>query len=374
MTENNASKFWYDEEWARQLFVDEPALMSMSMRLHEVDSGFGYNYCACILFEGKIKHRWYTLDQASSFHIKETFKRLLEDRADSRWLDGVPEVSMIKHVINRARLGLESPVALEYKVETREKILEEHGEMMLCIFRRFANLLHIGKRRNAIVSPRTFMFIRKNTEAESVVTWMADPSVHRMLDRVRTRHRWEHYDGPGSKDALDCSHIFTRADVFTHFGVADSRAMEGPSMEDLRKMTLDELAQQGRFILRAAAVGSLTAEEIPHLDNAQLAARIYDRLHPSEPHVVSAPAEQAPVEAPSCTKCGISFATNVQFGTGDEKLCGECELKQDSPAGYGVSAQARKVYLQPPKQPSKYDARPGIDDQGLGFYSPSWED
>ncbi len=95
-------------------------------------------------------------------------------------------------------------------------------------------------------------------------------------------------------------------------------------------------------------------------------------MHPSEPHVVSAPAEEVvKPQASNCTTCGVSLATNKQFGTGDGKLCGECELKHDEA---GSAAQARKVYLQPPKKSSKFDPRPGIDDQGLGFYSPAWED
>lgn len=323
MTEIDASKVWYNEEWVRQLFIDEPALVSMAMRAREESSRFGFNYCACVMFEGKIKRRWFQLQQFTTSRGRETFKKLLTERADSRWLDDTPPPSEVKHVVNRHILGLDEAEVL---LESREQILEQHGEMMLTIFHRFTNLSHIGKRRDTAVSPRTFMFILKNTELVRGVTWMADPSVHRMLARVRTRQRWARYGGPDSKDALDCSHIFTRADVFTHFGVTD------------------------RLYTDVATTG---------------------RTSSSEPHVVSEPAEQAPAEAPNCTKCGISLASNKQFGTGDEKLCGECELNGDEA---NALAQARKVYLPPAKKLSRYDPRPGIDDQGLGFYSPAWED
>lgn len=350
---------WAKEAWVSDLFLEYSMLKSISER----DAADGYSHAYVVtanvdLKDGGDVH--YLIIRGEPFTKAEVAKlldALLEDgpSPSSRWLGEIRGV--MGCTVDRAALkhGVEFPgYGLLSDKETAEElneIMDKHGAWMLGAMQTWPAISAYGRRGNKNVSPNTYLIeLGGGADKPVQATWMKYPDVEKIRRRIKSeRHRWKPLS---DHDLHDCRLIITRAMVFAHYKITDNA-------EASRLLNHNEPSTRGE-------VDAMTEERI---------AQGYERRQPSkEERMARERAELA------CDGCGCSLATNQVFGSGEARHCGECELKGEAENGvertvnlkiFFVGKQRRML---PPKRSTKFDARPGIDDVGLGFSSPTWED
>lgn len=375
---NDAGRYeWAKQEWLKDLFEVNPTLVSLAERHSDGDRSFDFNFIITVKSSDGYHYRlleWPDFNYNSISHFVETFVADYPN-VGLRWMYTLEVAeSAIRARASRHDFDL-SEAADTIAAQQKQKVLEENREWMERAFRMFPGLTRIVKSANTSRSPTTFALCVESQSRH--YTWMKAPDFEKIRVRMKTdlmatRSSPPHLIWvPGAVPAEQVGIEFTPEDFATM---------------NREKSTLAELAASGRFNLRVQAtrLGLLDTGEARQwfmsMDDMAAAKLIYAKLYHPEPHVVSEPDESKPEpKAPDCSSCGISLATNMQFGTGEEKLCGECELKHDEANGQRtvnlelVFVSKRRRLKPPPKKPSKHDPIPGVHDQGA-WSSPSWED
>lgn len=358
---------WVSAEWVKNLFYSNPMLVSLAER--QPSGHFGYDFVMVVKVPGGFRHRYIDHANFNYTDIREKLSSFVESypELNSRWLEDTPSAAGMLVVVNRGRLGLsdaESTVIGEQK----EKVLEENRDWMEPAFANYPGLTRIVKSANTRRSPTTFALCFNNGDPHH--TWMKDPTFDRVRIRMKIprdglrasppREIW--VPGAGPAEGLE----FTRED----FAKTSNEAKEECAACGAHAVRGYGLTIRGNYERH------MLCPKCSCTDSALVEVAIVKRTGGATAAAEPAPQEVAP-PADCCTECGVSFEYNLQFGRGDEKLCGECELKHDEENG------ERRVHLEfvfkrrrPPvrKRNPRFDPRPGIDDVGLGGSGPNWED
>lgn len=344
--------------WVRELFEEQPTLASIAERKERSTS---FDFAFAVVVKVGPKKFVYRLVERLDFN-KSNVRALIEQSSEqasrsSYWLEGIPEPSDMKSIVNRSKLGIPEPDPMKVlPTQAWHDVVQKHGLWMWSTFRHY-RVTKIYKASNTAVSPLTFAFVLD----DGMCTWMKDPDVSKIQLRMKritngTRPNgkplWEQSNG----DAPNGAGL-----VFTHVEVEEAL---------VRLNILSEAS--------IAGVRAIDADRVRRVASGYERDQVANR--PSRRY------EEVPVAGElaldNCIKCGLDLRTNKSFVQvdGTEKICGECTAKAD-PAYAQVTAVTRrrfKVYEVPPPPVRilhpKYDPRPGIDDQGLGFYSPTYED
>jgi hypothetical protein len=347
---------WMNEAWVKELFSLLPALDSLVQRADRHRS-FAFDYAIVVKLDKQtFVHRLVERIDFNAFHCTQLVFECVGAHArgeaqTSRWLEGAPELFDVRFVVNRHTLGLPNPIDAEraaWSIDANKKlVLDDHRKWMANAFCTYPGLKTIAKAANTARSPTTFALC-----TDTYHTWLKDPNESKVRFRMKTRRDAQRTTPPtdiwvaGPLPEKDGQLVFTRED-FT----------EELEEYQLRKRQADQ-------------------------DREEAIAAGHERRQPERPleelHDAIVDGMRGETKAESCTGCGCSLATNLQFGRGDSKLCGECEVKHDEENGerrvqHELVMKRRLYELPPPKKNTKFDPRPGIDDQG-GFSSPTYED
>lgn len=337
---------WSTAGWAEELFKEEPALVALS-ELHTEGGGFHFDFVVSAkLPTGQVRH--HLLEWMSFFPegIASLVHNLYEKYEDggfigTYWLEEFPTRRKLRGSLTRSRLGLaeSTPAAPLTEAERDEefgKVMDEHGNWMIAAFQLYPTFTLFGKRKNVKVSPNTFLIERCSSTGDVVHTYMKYPDLDKIKQRLKfERNRWKRSTG---NEMDDLGLIFTRERVFAYYG-KDKSLQSKP-----------------------------TAESEAAVREERIAAG-YERR--------TAKGDEEMKKGNCCTECGVSFVTNLQFGRGEEKFCGDCEANHDEANGQRqvhleFVFQRRRLLV--PKRNTRFDPRPGIDDVGLGGSGPNWED
>lgn len=371
---------WTIERWVVDLLERHPQVVSICKR-KGTSGPFKCDTCLVVMIsQGITVHRWFSLvDEYNSIYVDAS----LRDVHNTRWLEGCPRADDLQAVVKREDLGLGAPIALS---DNRGLVLHENGGWMLEILERFPQIVSIGKAASILTSPHTYMFRRAREDGVHVVTWMKEPDVGKFTVRMKSaRARW---DGWHDDQLMKCGFVFERAEIYAFHNLVDKMTelqrswerqreafnnlkcclCDAPPADGCRCIAINGHPALGMQAYCATCIKLPNAEIAEKFAARQKQERIaqgYERLTGKEVELDSVD--------PACAGCGCSLKTNRSFGGGRQSsgVCGECLVAKE-----GAATAARgPIYQEPPlKKPSKFDPRPGIDDTGLGFYSPTWED
>lgn len=404
---STAPKRWYEEEWVKDVFNEIPAVTSLG-QLPDYGS-FHYDYFAVVRVGDVFFHRLFTFDEFSLKHINAQVRTLMEvfPNQDTRWLEGIVVTGGLVAVINRSKLGLEEPSACPSPQEVQKQLaLEEHGEWMKETFDNLPGVKCIVKSSRVPRSPVTFAIVLDGWH-----TWMKSPTYNRIRIRMKTPKHAQRSTPPheiwtaGEVPADQLGIMFTRDDF--------PEAIP----------TIAQLVQLGRFSLRmkASNLGMLALEE-DKMDFFAMSAEgqacaVYAELRRQEvarqrEERIAAGLERRTSKGESLNEPSKRYADSVPpvaAASRDAYEEAHAELKQklianghrnvEDPEQAVAEAMAVENHAGDAWKPSeptyagrllaglegevitkvvrhnpKFDPRPGIDDVGLGFSSPTWED
>lgn len=316
---------WSQQDWLKGVFEDNPALVSLAEKPNDGGS-FAFDFIITVKTPDGYRHRLVEWRDFHYNHISHYVETLVADYPNltSYWLEGAPDMSKpLLVIVSRGDFGLALPEDNAIAAQKKQKVLIENREWMQRAFDTFPGITRIVKSANTLRSPTTFALCFE--QGRPVHTWMKAPSFERICLRMKT------------------------------------------SLDAKRSSAPREIWVQGMVPVERVGI-EFTREDFYKLVEAKKEAT-------DEQKQEVAVEEPKPVEG--CTSCGASFYANLQFGRGEEKLCGECELKHDEENG-GRVVKFEFVFKRrrPPvrRRDPRFDPRPGIDDVGLGGAGPNWED
>lgn len=366
------SKAWANESWISDLFLEYSMLKSITEREEAYNYSHAYVITANVVLADGPADVSYLIIKGEPFSKAEVAKRLdalLEDgpSPSSRWLGEVR--GRMGCTVDRAALkhGVDFPgYGILSDAETAEEfaeVMDKHGAWMLGAMQTWTAISAFGRRGNKSVSPNTYLIeldVLRGAN-QTLSTWMKYPDVEKIRRRIKLeRHRWK----PLSEhDRGDCRLIITREMVFYHYKIADKLVDEPASS---RLANHNALSVRSNNKPTRAEVDAMTEEATakghqrrqPPRDKYIEARNELVQKLVSNGHTVDDPEKAVAIAMLNEDQAGDAWHPEVPTHTGRllAGLTGELVVQRT------------------PNRDSRFDPRPGIDDVGLGFSSPSYED